>query len=426
MLLVAFNSYKNRDEDANETRTDQNQDALQEAERLLLQVYPPFLLVVGITGNMVTIIILRSKSLRHNFVALFLTYLAACNILNLCIGLTRLWIIGLINSDIRNYSSLACNTHLILTMVFHVIANWLMTAVTACKLLYVQNPNRATVCCSKAFVHAVVITMSLFFIGFELMLSEKHYISVVESPSGRLKLCDFSRKTVYHALQVCVFYVVPGGLIILMNLGILCKVQSFSRTTEHKSPTIIKKERIVKILAAILFACDIQILVNELPYAVQHMFGPSLFEDSPDGLKKFTLLYHVASLLLYTNCSINFVIYCFFGDHFREELRRIFRPCLLYLCHQHSRWVESTADEDETYEVVRPDTPRRLRITDSSDMNTKLSLLNLFDSSFTEAHRNSTSKDKHVAFQATITDTYVVSKVQETFKAVFKNASTEV
>ncbi|XP_055867624.1 uncharacterized protein LOC106059742 isoform X2 [Biomphalaria glabrata] len=350
-MQLPLNSYSENEVELNSSNAKRDTNTFLEAEHVILQIYPPFLLILGITGNMITILILRSKSLRHNFVAMYLTYLAFINILNLAIGTTRLWIIGLIDSDIRNFSVYTCKIHFILTYALHTTSNWLMAAVTSCKLLYVQDPSR------------------------------------------RLLSCDLSRDNIYHILQITIFFIVPGSLIILMNIGILIKVGSYRRFDHLKTPVVVKKERMVQILAGILFACDIQILLNELPYAMQHLFGPKMFEDTPAGRYKFNFFYHVSAMMLYTNCSINFVIYCFFGDHFREELRRIFRPCLSLVCVPRSRWVESTVDEDgmsEEHHHVHGLAPRRVKVTsklNSDDFKSKLSLLNLFDSAHAEARR---------------------------------------
>ncbi|KAK6964630.1 C-C chemokine receptor type 1 [Biomphalaria glabrata] len=412
-MQLPLNSYSENEVELNSSNAKRDANSFLEAEHVILQIYPPFLLILGITGNMITILILRSKSLRHNFVAMYLTYLAFINILNLAIGTTRLWIIGLIDSDIRNFSVYTCKIHFILTYALHTTSNWLMAAVTSCKLLYVQDPSRATRICSKTFVHALAISIIMCVTAFELYLSQHHYIAIkaAHSESGRLLSCDLSRDNIYHILQITIFFIVPGSLIILMNIGILIKVGSYRRFDHLKTPVVVKKERMVQILAGILFACDIQILLNELPYAMQHLFGPKMFEDTPEGRYKFNFFYHVSAMMLYTNCSINFVIYCFFGDHFREELRRIFRPCLSLLCVPRSRWVESTVDEDgmsEEHHHVHGLAPRRVKVTsklNSDDFKSKLSLLNLFDSAHAEARRERS--------QANVVEKLTTLKIQD-------------
>ncbi|XP_059166627.1 FMRFamide receptor-like [Physella acuta] len=337
-------------------------------QKWVLLFFPPFLLFLGITGNMLTLLILRSKSLRHNFVAQFLSYLAICNLLNLFVGLTRLWIIGLVDADIRLLSSLACQVHLAFSIIFHVIANWTMVCVTACKLLFVSNPIRANGICTKAAIHTIMFTLITFFTIFEVLTSSNQY-TMVKLGNGRLKYCGINHGGHVHLIQVTMFYFIPGILILIFNVCIIITVNRKPDTIDD-SAIARKKERIMHLLAYILFVCDVQILILELPYAIQYALGERLFDNTDLGRTKYTVFYNVSAILVYTNYSVNFVIYCFFGDHFRAELRRIFRPCLKVCCKNDSRWVESTLEisysQSASAENVTASVPR-------------ISFMNIFD-----------------------------------------------
>uniref|UniRef100_A0A2C9LKL3 G-protein coupled receptors family 1 profile domain-containing protein n=1 Tax=Biomphalaria glabrata TaxID=6526 RepID=A0A2C9LKL3_BIOGL len=273
----------------------------------LLQAFSIILPLIGMPGNTIAVYILHRMAGKDSVSAVFIKSLCVFNMIGLIVGLPRSIAKGVYeNNFIYSYAKYCTFSQWVVCSLMSV-TTWHIVLINGCRLI-------------------------TFF-------------------PRRLLSCDLSRDNVYHILQITIFFIVPGSLIILMNIGILIKVGSYRRFDHLKTPVVVKKER------SILFACDIQILLNELPYAMQHLFGPKMFEDTPAGRYKF-----------------NF----FNSDDFRSKLSLL---NLFDSAHTEARRVNS------------------------DDFRSKLSLLNLFDSAHAEAVRERS--------QANVVEKLTTLKIQD-------------
>ncbi|GFR85148.1 FMRFamide receptor-like [Elysia marginata] len=274
-------------------------DGIYEAANMFMRVTGLILLVIGVPGNILVISVLRGKSMRRNLTALFLTYLAAFNLLNLLVGLLRYVVISFHVQDIRLHSETLCLLHLNLVVFAHLAANWTILAVGLCKMAYVLVPDT-----------------------FGLLKCDQQYLT----PSALVeKFCTF---------------LVPEIAMFFVNIS---TIRAYYLIWTKASEKEKKMVRVNYLLGIMLFISDIELLLAEIPYIVINTFKPLLFSATPRGAATYLVASYLSVIGLYSNSAFNCLTYCFFGGHYRRELRRVFRPILSLLCDPESRWVSSDA-----------------------------------------------------------------------------------
>ncbi|KAA0194661.1 Orphan Rhodopsin G protein-coupled receptor [Fasciolopsis buskii] len=119
--------------------------------------------LVGMVGNTLTVLVLRTKRLRQSSTAIYLTALAIVDILYLLSSL----LIHIINqtflfpNEVRNYSSLACGLCPFLQYTLAYLSVWLIVAVTVDRAIWVTKPFKAKHICTKRHAAYTVILMTL-------------------------------------------------------------------------------------------------------------------------------------------------------------------------------------------------------------------------------------------------------------------------
>ncbi|XP_005113399.1 uncharacterized protein LOC101852824, partial [Aplysia californica] len=117
-------------------------ERLQYPSTIFLSVYSSLLYCVGVPGNLITIAVLRGRSLREKFLSTLLTYESVFNLTDLIGGLGRLWLIGVTGFDYRLVSRTACVGQHWLFFTNHMMVNWTLVYVTAARLIYMALPSK--------------------------------------------------------------------------------------------------------------------------------------------------------------------------------------------------------------------------------------------------------------------------------------------
>ena len=103
----------------------------------------PFIFVFGLTGNILSLIVLNQPSIRRSTISLALRLIAFFDCIILLLGLTRHWGKYALSYDIRNSNSAVCKLHMFLVYSALDSSVWNLAALNVGRLIAVIQPLKA-------------------------------------------------------------------------------------------------------------------------------------------------------------------------------------------------------------------------------------------------------------------------------------------
>ncbi|XP_035826524.1 probable G-protein coupled receptor 139 [Aplysia californica] len=308
-------------------------------------------------------LILRQKSMRQQSIFVYLSTLAVFDSLVLYIGLLRLWLGELTGSDIRDESRWLCKVIVALGYTCSDVSVWLIVAVTVERYIVVCHPLRAPTFCqdtrARKIVAAILLVFSLvnvhllFSTDLEPVRSETmagtgsaasvaadDKISpgdggggeVVRYKCGAVPGYQLVVSFVWPWVDALLYGFGPFLLIIIFNCFILYKIcrasQSRVKLLNGRDPrsTLPVIDPSSLRMTVMLLSVSFTFLLTTLPMNVSSILASAYINraGSSDQTKAKGILFGtLATLLMYLNHSVNFLLYCATGRKFRDVVRRL-------------------------------------------------------------------------------------------------------
>ncbi|CAH1780044.1 unnamed protein product [Owenia fusiformis] len=302
------------------------------AYKSLYLIVPPLLVILGSVGNIMSFIILRHRYMIRLSTYFYLAVLSIVDTFVLYIGLLRKWISYLTGTDLANMAGWSCKLLQAFGYVASDFAVWLIIAVTVERFIVVCYPLRAATMCNIPRAKRVIL--GIFFLIFFINL---HFFITVDVTKGT---CDAAPafKTlvtdIWPWVDAAIYSFVPFLLITILNTMIIAQVIVARRSRNNmatrggsmasngkEKPTHEKSAKLTVMLLTVSFT----FLVLTLPInvAMIAMASWSKHQDDKHMYSRFLLVRFTTELLMYTNHSINFFLYCATGQKFRQQILRI-------------------------------------------------------------------------------------------------------
>ena len=315
-----------------------------QAGLLIWKVVPPILILLGTIGNILSIVVLTRKSIKVSTTALYLTFLAFSDLLVLYTGLLRQWIIHLFKYDVRHVSEAACKIHIWLVYTSLDFSAWILIAVTLERVISAWCPHSAKAKCSRKYATALLITILIFLLGLNshLLYGMVNKGSVDEDDTGTQKCSEIDKKyanffnLTWPWIDLCVFCLIPFSVIVVGNCCILFRVIKSQRKTKarivpsintNQSRTSHRAGPKHSSMTAMLFTLNTVFLFTTSPVSIYNIGYPHWVKsETAQDYATLDLWWAIVNMLMYTNNSINFLLYCLSGTRFRQEVKRIFCP----------------------------------------------------------------------------------------------------
>jgi hypothetical protein len=111
---------------------------------MLLEITTPFIMIIGLVGNLINYMVFNSKKMKDSRTFKLLGYLSAVDFLYLFIGIPHIMIIIYAKIDFRNMSSIVCSLHSFFTIFLsHLSSNLLaVTNVVRCIDIITIKPKK--------------------------------------------------------------------------------------------------------------------------------------------------------------------------------------------------------------------------------------------------------------------------------------------
>lgn len=307
------------------------------------KIVPPILILLGTVGNSLSILVLTRKSIRTSTTALYLTVLAVSDLLVLYSGLLRQWIIYTFEFDVRHVSEFGCKLNIWLVYSSLDFSAWILIVVTLERVISAWFPHNARTVCTKKSAMAFMISIGVFIL---VLNSHLMYGMSYEYKTDEFGFEVVARKCVeidrdyfnffnkvWPWIDLCAFCAIPFTVIVVGNCLILFKViKSQRKTNSRVVPTIAGGSRQMtgnagkhSSMTAMLFTLNIVFLLSTSPISIYNV-GYSYWAEgaSAELYARLDLWWAVVNMFMYTNNSLNFLLYCLSGTKFRREVVRIF------------------------------------------------------------------------------------------------------
>lgn len=336
--------------------------------------------LIGLILNGFTVIVLLHPRMRNFSTNVYLTTLSIANMVCLLNFIFLYSLRYLVSyeyfiknvhqpyiTDIHPYESFINLIYGIWSPIFttfQLYAIYLTVAVTIDRWIYVTWPLKAdTICTMKNTFRAVVLIFTFCFIynlprWFEIESFAQ--ISASNRTFYQARTTQFGRNYIFNQIMrkygyIVFVYGLPFGILLFVNIGIVKKmIEAKKRKNnllglydhskllikngikvqqEIKSKKLNKKSPMLRSSIASTFKVDRKItlmvmavvlafFICQFPYLVLNILATAHSDK-----KWFHIAKPFCDLLAALNCCINFVIYCFFGQNFRDIARIVlFNP----------------------------------------------------------------------------------------------------
>jgi len=294
----------------------------------------PFVLLVGIIGNIMSIIVLRSKPFRHTTTGVYLPLTAAADVIFLLTGgLEILQTADVFNA--REYNIWTCRLYKVLHYASGDVSIWLLVAFTFDRFVAVCFPlSKRRVCTWK---RAAIASGTILFLAMAKNVHEFWTRGPEFRDSGELRrICGSQPQYAFFLnyirpwLVFALVMVIPFVLIFLFNCSIVrgllkakrdrslsIAVSMYTTSTgtgkkPSKSDAGFRQTTLmclsISFAFLILIAPSIVLLIGK-PY---WKFRTNLAYQNSKAISNF---------LVFVNHFINFFLYCVTGQRFRDELK---------------------------------------------------------------------------------------------------------
>ncbi|CAC5426388.1 unnamed protein product [Mytilus coruscus] len=305
------------------------------------KIIPPILIILGTTGNILSIIVLRRKNIQKSVCSIYLIVLSISDLLVLYTGLLRQWINVVFGVDIRNFGSGICKLHTYIVYFSLDFSSWILMAVTVQRVFLVWFPQKTKTKCTKqeAGISLVAIAAFLLLINSHILYGygDKEFIV---NGTVSVEKCSFMSdeynqfwNSSWARIDLALFCGIPFCCLLIGNVLIFVKVLSIKRAVKRRiAPSAStrgsgakQKDSKLSSMSVMLFTLNTVFLLSTTPISV-YMIGNATWEKELVGRDYAVLemMWAIVNIFMYLNNSMNFLLYILSGSKFRHEFKEIF------------------------------------------------------------------------------------------------------
>ena len=284
----------------------------------------PILCIIGLTGNVLTLIVLNHRKMQTS-TNVFLRALAVADTIKLLNDV--LYFANLVLLRTRPVAANRMMGHMY--PVSHYIFNeavcvtaWLTVSVAVERYISVCLPTRAKEICTitHAMVASTVVFISMSLLAVPSALRYKK-VSIFDNLTNTsvydITLSELGRNeqfmTIYSWVQNLLRSVIPLFVLIILNMRIIHEL----RKQRVKGKKMSSRNRITMMLLSVIFV----FLMCITPDAIMSTFFGYGYVDENNLVKGIR---EISDTLLAFNSAVNFIIYCAFSKIFRDAFMDIF------------------------------------------------------------------------------------------------------
>ena len=312
---------------------------------MLWKIFAPLFLVVGIPGNIVSIAVLSRQRMRNTTTSVYLRLLAIVDTAVILVAMPRQIDYYYSAVKVHDLSVFACKFFSFLTPTILTLSWCFLPILTIDRLILVRYPIWAKKHCTKksALVVFAVLALAMITINFHQLV----FIDIPrEDVTGSTNLAnttvqvygicravpdwykEFYQKT-WPLVMLVVFSLTPVILQIVCNVLLIRELAIRSRKRQTNRALQDKNDREqhdLRSVTRMLVVVSVFFVLSSVPQCIQLVLKPYVFKPkTAHNNAKNVLFKALIQLLMYSNNTINFLLYTLSGRVFRNELRSMFK-----------------------------------------------------------------------------------------------------
>lgn len=316
---------------------DDNYSLWVDRSSLMYKVLCPIILIIGTTGNVLTVIVLTKMLSDASAFPLLFMALTFTDLLLLYLVLFFRWIAEQFGKWVIDQSEGACKFLTWMEYSLTSLSAWFLAAMTAQRAMTIVWPiqMRAMRPRRQAVVTIVILTAcSFLFNSFVLD-------GMTTRDPTHADYCYW--ETTFKAnirpalgwLEILLNSLLPSAIMVVCNVLMIQAVkQSADRARSRNSAKKSGQNDIVYQITMTLIVVSLTFIVLTLPFYAMQIAAEFKADLDSDG--SFHFWFNVTSILWATNSAINFFLYILTGSRFREEGMKLFRGTKTTVSQTHS------------------------------------------------------------------------------------------
>ncbi|XP_045160735.2 cysteinyl leukotriene receptor 1-like [Mercenaria mercenaria] len=298
------------------------------------KIFPPFFILFGTFGNVLTITVLTQRRNRQTSTAIYLTALAVTDLLVLWTGLLRHWIIYMFEIDIRAHSAFGCKLHLFILYISFQCSSWFLVAVTTGRFIGVWFPHKVKTVCRTRNVCVIIVAILSFF-----LILNMHWFygaGLKKNNSTQTFECNLLDNVDYVIffehykwIDLCIFSLVPLTVLTSANVSIIVRLLTRKLKTRNQvEPTdhvIAERSNRISQLTITLLIVNTVFIICTPPISVYIIWEKDRNESAETNYDKavLDLTWAIVNMLVYLNNTLNFFLYFLSGSMFRKQVKEL-------------------------------------------------------------------------------------------------------
>ncbi|XP_061169026.1 histamine H2 receptor-like [Saccostrea echinata] len=293
----------------------------------------PVLLVLGLTGNTLTIIIMQTKRYSHLTSRLFLIALALSDsVLLLTQPLNKNFVLMYLGTDLRALSSIGCKAFFVIFKTAKMSSSWFLVFICWERFVAVWFPLKAKIICTKRVAVALIVLVYVFIFTYTSIWSYASQITKnnICHPDvyDKTDPYEVSRFGTFLLGGLSIYSLIPMCFLITMTPLISIKLSRQGRKRKSMMGKSVRRKtasqdtnRTTVMLVGVMVAYILLIS----PVTALHMsaFFLRLNAFGSNALG-FLVFKEVSQILEQLNYAINFFLYVLTSSMFRSGLEELF------------------------------------------------------------------------------------------------------
>lgn len=292
-------------------------------------IISPVLLAFGLIGGLLISIVLIRIRFQTTPLLFFLFTLAITDMVILCVGLLRLWVLETWQIDIRDLSNAGCKLLHFFVYFSMQFSSWILVCVTVerfIKCRYMTYTSMVTVkkCMTSLIVIFVVLGSlnSHYFWTHGFILSECNTTVCGVLPEYET-FDEWYIKIDFFILSVIPFCIMVS--LDVMILRSLKNARAFRKTSIATSHMYNKLKTVDKRLTKMLLITNSYFLLSTLPVSVLFILTIYIYRKQETVNSIFSLVGSIVYTLQYSNYAVSYIFYTVYDKRIRRQLKQIIR-----------------------------------------------------------------------------------------------------
>ena len=297
---------------------------------LFRSVVYPFLILLGVFGNIMTIVIIRRLKSNRSAMDRYFLSLAMTDLSVIITGPFPEWLRSATGFRLTSSHDAICKVFVFVYNMATASSAWILSTMAAHRALMVTWPHRVNAICTPRRSWCAVIVIVVFsFVTFSHILYgfEIVYPAAVCSIAGKYQV--FAEE-IWLEIEIFLHSLLPIVCMLLSNIVLVHKLrvsvrEASDQLATSETQTVSRAKTVNSVtLQAVGVSCAFIVLTS--PVAVWNMTSFSFPGKRMTDLYTFAVHQTVQStfyLLGYTNYSVNFYLYCLTGSRFRKQFKSI-------------------------------------------------------------------------------------------------------